>query len=271
MAKISFNPRWTAEFIRDIVIPELESFRDVVGKKVLPVFDNFMQEARDHGDTWFREQIAGIEPDHPDREAGIAYFADEAMNRTVDYADTLVGMYFASTGLYILGLFHLFEQHLADLPLRVYDNYNYESAIDLAEVVAWLKDEISVNVKTFRSWKTIAELKLVANTVKHAEGGAARKLRRVRPDLFILPKFRSESKHKKKARMPGRIRRPLLGEDIYITPDEFELYAQATIDFWNELSNAVEHDSTVRQRHVATSEQRQTKSQAVIGGRTKKR
>jgi hypothetical protein len=220
MATIQFNPRWTAGYIREIIVPELESFRDVVSGRIFPVFDNFMQEARAHGDKWFREQIANIDADNPDREDGIAYFADEAMNKTVDYADTLVGMYFASTALYTLGIFHLFEQHAADFPLRVYDNYSYESAIELEEVTAWLKEEMSVNPKAFLSWKTIAELKLVANTVKHAEGGAAKKLRRSRPN-----------------------RRPLLGEDIYITPDEFLQYASATIAFWIELADAVEPSS----------------------------
>ena len=139
MATIQFNPRWTAGFIREIIVPELESFRDVVTGRIFPVFDNLMQEAREHGDKWFREQIANIDPDNPDREDGIAYCADEAMNKTVDYADTLVGMYFASTALYTLGMFHLFEQHAADCPLRVYDNYSYESGIELDEVTAWLK------------------------------------------------------------------------------------------------------------------------------------
>ena len=50
MATIPFNGRWTAGYIREIVVPELESFRDVVIERIFPVFDNFMKEARDHGE-----------------------------------------------------------------------------------------------------------------------------------------------------------------------------------------------------------------------------
>jgi hypothetical protein len=237
--KIQFNGQWTADYIRERVVPEFESFRDVVTERIFPVFDNFMTEAKEHGRQWLKEQIARIDRDNPDRDEGIAYFTDEALDKTVDYADTLVGMYFASTALYTLGLFHLFEQHAADLPLRVYNNYNHDGPIALEDVTAWLKDEVSVNVKGFRSWQLIKELQLVANTIKHGEGGAAKRLRRFRRDLFIHPKYRSESKREKRNRMPRRIRKPLLGEDVFITPEEFEKYAGAAIGFWSELADAV--------------------------------
>jgi hypothetical protein len=39
--------------------------------------------------------------------------------------------------------------------------------------------------------------------------------------------------------MPRRVRKRLLGEDIFITPDEFRQYAEATILFGTELAEAV--------------------------------
>jgi hypothetical protein len=75
--------------------------------------------------------------------------------------------------------------------------------------------------RLFSSWKRIKELPLVANTIKHAEGGAAKKLRRLRPDLFVHPKYRHESKRSKRDRMPLRVRKPLLGEDLFVAPEPF--------------------------------------------------
>jgi hypothetical protein len=56
----------------------------------------------------------------------------------------------------------------------VKDGYGANIGIDLASLAAWAK---------------IDELRSVANSVKHAEGGSARQLRQVRPDLFQSPAF----------------------------------------------------------------------------------
>ena len=36
------NKQWLTGYITDLVVPEFESYREVVVSRVLPVFDNFM-------------------------------------------------------------------------------------------------------------------------------------------------------------------------------------------------------------------------------------
>ena len=67
----------------------------------------------------------------------------------------------------------------------------------------------------------------VANVTKHAEGNSADQLRKLRPDLFTYPTFR---------KLPPWgvmvVRRPIAGEGIFVTEDEFKSFASAVRDFW---------------------------------------
>jgi hypothetical protein len=136
-----------------------------------------------------------------------------------------------------MGLFHLFEQHAADLLLWLLNATSYSKEIKLKEVTDWLNTEAGVDVEKFGGWSTIEELRLVANTVKHAEGNSAIQLRRPRPELFIHPAKREGSAAVKPIK--SRIRKPLFGEDLYLTPDDFSRYTEAIVAFWTELVDAL--------------------------------
>ena len=43
---------------------------------------------------------------------------------------------------------------------------------------------VGISIEEFRSWNDLEELRLVCNAVKHAEGGSAKALEKIRPDLF---------------------------------------------------------------------------------------
>jgi hypothetical protein len=46
---------------------------------------------------------------------------------------------------------------------------------------------LGIDVAKFPEWKSVMELRLVANCVKHAEGRACEELDKLRPDLFDPP------------------------------------------------------------------------------------
>ena len=210
----------------------------VVTKRLLPTFDTVGTKALKHGEEWFRGKAAGLDPLDNDQYEAAAYFADKAMDETLAFADMLVAMYFASVGLYSVGLFHLFEQHFADLPLQILEAHTYSKEIKLKEVADWLKADVSIDVTAFTTWPVIDELRLVANTIKHAEGGSATVLRGRRPDLFIHPADREEGGCPATP-LQSRVRKPLFGEDLYLTTDDFSRYVEGVITFWSELADAM--------------------------------
>jgi hypothetical protein len=227
-----------ADYIREMLIPEIVAFSDVVTKRLLPTFDSFGKEAVEHGENWFRARSENLNPLEADEYEAASYLADKAMNKTFVFADTLSGMCFASTGLFTMGLFHLFEQQMADLPLELLQNYSYGKEITLQEVIAWLRCEMSVDITTFTTWRIVAEeLRLVANTIKHAEGDSATKLREIRADLFVHPAKREDQSAVVQVGL--RIRKPLFGEDVYLTVVDFSRYSDAIVRFWSDLASAL--------------------------------
>ncbi len=131
---VKFNGKWVADYIRAMIIPDFNGFSQVVTKRLLPTFDTFGAEALKHGEEWFRSKADGLNPLNSDQYEAAAHFADKAMDETLAFTDMLVAMYFASVGLYSIGLFHLFEQHFTDLPLEILEAHTYNKPIKLKEV-----------------------------------------------------------------------------------------------------------------------------------------
>ncbi len=247
---MKFNREAAAQYIQRVIIPESQAFADVVTYRLLPTFDNFGKEAIEHGEKWFRDNVSYPEPLNYEEQGAAEFFAEEeykaneyfaskALDETLLFADMLIGMLFASTALYSAGFFHLFEQHAAELQVRVLRGHPTE--ISLKDVTEWLKKETGVDVETLGNWDTIYnELRLVANAVKHAEGWSAAQLRLKRPELFTHPREREGLVCTNSIRLP--VRKPLFGEDLYIAPSDFARYAKTVVGFWTELATMLEQD-----------------------------
>ena len=99
-----------------------------------------------------------------------------------------------------------------------------------------LADE-EIYIKDIPSWEKIyGELRLIANTVKHAEGNSAGKLKNKRPEIFIYSAFRN---HPIYENYKPKVDLPLGGEDIYPTVEDLELYRQAIVSFWQEFAKII--------------------------------
>jgi hypothetical protein len=154
--------------------------------------------------------------------------AELAFNEAMDYAVTLSSMRFSTLSLFSAALYHMSEQHLIDLRQEILFDDGHE-AVSADAAIEWFKDEVGLNLKTLRSWELINELRLVANTVKHAEGGSAKALRRVRPQLFVFPGLED------RYLLHLRLRTPLFGQELFVTRDDFVRYHQGSVSFWTEL------------------------------------
>jgi hypothetical protein len=79
------------------------------------------------------------------------------------------------------------------------------------------------------------ELRLVANVVKHGEGGSATELRKRRPDLFVYPSLKGQVDPIETLSVEAT----LFGQDFFVTKEEFEAYHKGSVAFWTELADAL--------------------------------
>ena len=77
----------------------------------------------------------------------------------------------------------------------------------------------------------IAELKDVANAVKHADSPAATRLRLIRPDLFVNPLLRDSPL----GRHVRTLANPLGGTDLFLSENDLTLYRDAMREFWERV------------------------------------
>lgn len=93
-------------------------------------------------------------------------------------------------------------------------------------------EDFGVEVTKRESWKKIKELRLLVNTIKHAEGDSAKNLRKLRPDFFATEGF-SEGDFFDILELNGSV----LLDPYSLNVAESDLldYITATKKFWEEM------------------------------------
>ena len=99
----------------------------------------------------------------------------------------MVSLRQSMVNLLAAGLYHMIEQQLGALSLDC--AYERVSDTNLDVVKTWYVTNLGIDLSSLEPWAKLRELRLVANSVKHAEGGSAKQLRELRPDLFQDPAF----------------------------------------------------------------------------------
>lgn len=104
-----------------------------------------------------------------------------------------------------------------------------------------------IDIFSFHSWNKIEELRVVSNSVKHAEGTSASMLRKMRPDMFKHPMLRNQPEMDLMHSAVYRVYMPMAGDDIFVLQDDLSEYKDALVNFWNEFIVACseyEHNMT---------------------------
>ena len=226
-----FNGRYWKDYIEKRVRPNFERFGEIVLARILPVFDNINEEASELERRRHKELRQSVVVHNEDD----FWAADEAManlafEEAAEHHEVLWAMKSATLNLYAAAIYHLYEQHIVDLVAEIV-GYHGPDEMKADQAADWFRDKLGVDLRLFESWPTMKELRLLANVVKHGAGWSAEDLRELRPELFVYPAFRKEQIGA--ARL--RVRKPLFGEDLYVTTEAFEGYQAAAVAFWNEL------------------------------------
>lgn len=229
------NGLYWANYARRIWIPEIEVLQETIEKRVVPSFSHIEQEseAAREAERIRLNPLVGPDTDPGDiaeaiHEAGIYYYImrDKAKQAVIN--------------LFAVALHHLVEQQLLVLlrhellPKSDEDDYRLLKRKELISAFA----SRSIDLSTFDSWAKIEELRLLANTVKHADGDSADELADLRPDLFTPPIMKDDES----SPLYGLVRRvftPLAGNDLYLTEQDLTGYFSNAVDFWLELMTAM--------------------------------
>lgn len=186
-------------------IPPVNYFSKVLSEKILPAFDK--EVGASHYDSY---------DDELDDYCRMEWLRQGARQSVIN--------------LHAVALRHLYEQQVSQLVMQSLD-YNCSRKADYKIDENILLEVDEINIENFRSWNRLVELKHVCNTVKHAEGNAAKNLEVTRSDLFRTP-FQGDGFSGGK-RLP--VRQPLNGDGIFLQEKDIQDYAQAIEDFWNEF------------------------------------
>jgi hypothetical protein len=129
----------------------------------------------------------------------------------------------------------LVEQQLSALSLDCAYERVRDTRLDI--VKNWYSANLGIDLASLPAWARIDELRLVANSVKHAEGRSAQQLRELRADLFQNPAFAHI-----RAEMGGRwldrqepLAMPLAGEDLFVTENDLQAYATAARSLFEDI------------------------------------
>lgn len=167
---------------------------------------------------------------------GMASAAEAAHDKGLAFYQTMTAVRQSVLNLFAAGLFHLIEQELADLCHIEPESVPPPTDTKISETVKWYSQYFGLNLRDLKPWQIVDDLRLVANTVKHAEGPSADDLRERRPELFRHPidtKLFPEETHSPLFVSP--VRSPLSGEDLYVTEEAFRDFAQAAETFITEV------------------------------------
>jgi len=229
---------WRGVFLRTFC-KEIHTLVEVLEQRVLPGFNSIEQESEkitsDAWDSFMSAPATG--------EEDPAEFAEAAQEIGIEHYFLMTGMRQGVTNLFAAALYHLFEQQLMLFHRRQLlhpGEENDSSLFNQKEIEKRLEPK-GIVVSTFVSWPIVQELRLLANTVKHAEGASAMKLQETRPDMFKAPGLPGMGEWD--VRIVRRIFQPLSGKDVFVSIENVHEFRDSLCQFWNELIDAMSADA----------------------------
>lgn len=222
---------WVPRFKHDF-IPAIRRIEDVFLQRLQPTFASIGAESEKlKSDLW--DEASAIPCYDGDLDEG--QIAESVETAAVSHYLSLKGMEQGLLNCCALFLYHSYEQHLMLFlrqellgwkernNKRLYTHDEARNRLKLA----------NVDITKFASWPKIEELRHLANTIKHGEGKSSEVLALNAPHLFEIPVLINGGA------VSAPVYRPLLGEDICVTPKDIHDYANALESFWLEMGQSL--------------------------------
>ena len=233
MRKYLFNIGFWEQYIRNQFIKQIELLNESIQNRLIPTFNTIEKEAEEISEKeWDRLCSSCYSPD-----IDPADLAEKAQEAGIDYYMTLSGIKQTLLNITATALYHLFEQQIIFFLRREVLHPSQENDTELMKVSVFREQLLKkgIDIYSFRSWDKIKELRVVSNSIKHAEGTSASELRKMRPDMFKHPMLRIQPEMELMHSAIYRVYMPMAGDDIFILQDDLSEYKNVLVTFWNEL------------------------------------
>lgn len=235
---VAYNGLYLAGWVRQVTIPCFQTFIRIVLPDILSSFRGLEERAENVSSAEFERIGASAVWQHVDGDMSVA--AEAAFDAGVAFYQLMTDSRQATVNLLAVGLFHLVEQQLAQITTdALFHGLTPLTDAKLSKIYAWYRDELELDLADFEQWSRIdGELRLIANTVKHAEGTSARELRAIRPTLFedpVLARYSKASDWMKQVPLSA-VNGPLMGDGFYLSDDVLHDYGEVVLGFMDNLA-----------------------------------
>jgi len=223
-----------AGYFRTIYIPEIDTFAQCLVDRILPTFNNLEDEAKEIEEAE-NERLSALSC--PDDDGAV--IAEKAFEAGLDHFVRMRNMRQGILNMFCSGLYHLFEQLLINFyRLEIFGiGREVEHNLSIKGVKQDFLEKTGLDLGLIGDWQLIDELRLIANTVKHADGDSSLALKEKKPNAFVNPALAGFPTLRRK---PGPVFKPMFGEDLYVKIEDFSLYVETVKRFWLELANLIE-------------------------------
>jgi hypothetical protein len=222
--------------IRGRVIRPIVAFREYIFRDVVPHFGALNERADQIGNEYYEMAIS--QPADEDFDGDLSGFAEDAHYNALSWYEMMRYLRQTMLNLLAAGLFHLTEQQLAALGHDAGFRNGSPKDTRLEEVAKWYESNLRLDLRLLPGWPLIDELRLVANTAKHAEGKSSGDLRNIRPQLFCDPALANVYKGIgiDNYFVSRPISAPLAGEDLFVSEDLLKEYAEGVETFFGHIA-----------------------------------
>jgi hypothetical protein len=231
---------YLAHQVRQHAIRPVIAFREYVFRDVIPHFCNLNQRADQIASEYYDLAITG--PVDEDCDGDTSQFAEEGHDQALSWYQMMRSLRQTMLNLLAAGLFHLIEQQLASLGQSAGFENRRPKSTKLQDVAEWFKSVLNLDLHGLKDWPLIEELRLVANTAKHAEGGSSKKLKALKSQLFCDPALDEMFKGAgfKEYLVNRPVVAPFAGENLFVTESALREYAESVESFFREIATMLE-------------------------------
>ena len=229
---------YLATQIRGWLLRPVLFFRQYIFDDILPGLSNLGQKAERMANDYYNH--IGSQPVGECGDVDMANVADDADAISQGWYAMMAQVRQTMLNLLAAGVFHLAEQQLAQLCRDAACDEAPSPETNLEKLEAWYQKYLDLDLKKLPSWATVAELRLVANTVKHGEGRSASRLKILYPAIFSNPDY--AELYEQEGLTPGmrEAHAPLTGEDLFVTQALLGTYLDGVESLFEEIAEYLE-------------------------------
>lgn len=199
------------------------------------MFSNIKEESKTIAEERYREMGSYFNPDCDDESD----FAEAAWEAGLEHYEGMSLMQYNTKLMWISTLYQFWEQQVRKF---IYEEVNMtHQFIDKKGNKMPFKDfctrgisdikeiflDFDQDLEKLSCWGKINELRLLTNVIKHGDGRSATQLKKLRPDFFKVIHIKSD--------LLDLYKTTLNKIALNINDDEFQIYCEAIINFWDEL------------------------------------